>query len=209
MEELPATPRRHTGRDCGLEMNMTLSTFQSRPSSPSEIPERLNPRLWDFTAATEQPRAPPLRRPEVARAELDQLSAGESSSRPVRNWREVSETPALFSIKQRYFGTIIGVHEDYVSAQLTDERTGEYADAEIPRDMVKEEDQNLLQEGLEFVWIFGYTATTSSRQSSILYIPRFRRVTEERLTPERARVDAVMDTIFGPLDSTHTSSPQR
>jgi hypothetical protein len=184
-----------------------ISTFQESISTRGVATGlQRNRRPWQDTARSEEIPAPPPRRQEVPRTEVDQVPVTpESSSQPIRNLREFSGT-ALFSIKQRYFGYVTTVHDDYIEVQLTDERTGEYADAEIPKEMIKVEDYGLLHEGLEFVWIFGYEATSSLKQSAILYIPRFRPVTEDAIAAERARVDSVMDAIFGPLNPTETDT---
>ena len=161
---------------------------------------------WEFTARRLEP-APQVP-PAPPRAELDQGSVAISLPSPPKSWQELHpETRSLFSVKHRYLGQITSVHPDYFNVQLVDERTGEYADAEIPKDMVKPEEQDLLQEGADFVWIFGYEATSSLRHSDILYIPRFRQVTQENLTSERAKVDALMDSVFGSLDHGSTGSP--
>ena len=185
-----------------------LSVQNAEPNTAPITEPYSNVREWQRTMGIVEAPAIPRERREAPRPELDQATPHmESLPRPIKSLREV-EGAALFSIKQRYFGYVAAVHDDYIQVQLTDARTGEYADAEIPKEMVKPDDQEFLHEGLEFVWIFGYEATASLKQSAILYIPKFRRVTEEALSVERARVDAVMDRIFGPLNP-HTGSTAR
>jgi hypothetical protein len=179
----------------------------NQPSPGSATGEPGNPAFWDAGTSRFEPRVR-RRAPEVSRAQLDQRTPSESSSQGVKTWKEISGTPAVFSVRHRYLGYVTAIYDDYIAVQLTDERTGEYADAEIPKDTIKPEDRGLLHEGLEFVWIFGYATTTSLRQSNILYVPRFRRVSDEALARERARVDTVMDTIFGPLASSQSARPK-
>jgi hypothetical protein len=124
----------------------------------------------------------------------------ETSPNPPKSWKDVPQHQAPFSVKNRYFCYVTKVDEEYCTVQMTDELTGEYAEGEIPRDTIKPDDQDLLHVGAEIVWIFGYEVKSSFRQSSITYMPRFRRVTDERLASARIEIDALMDSIFGPLD---------
>ena len=113
---------------------------------------------------------------------------------------ELLRAPAVFSIKQRYHGYICAIHDDYISVQLTDERTGEYADAELPKDMIPPDDRFSLSPGSEFVWILGYETASSAKCSEIFYVPRFRQVSEQKLDAERKEIDSTMDSVFGPID---------
>jgi hypothetical protein len=131
----------------------------------------------------------------------EQIPVIENSSPSRKTWNEIRDTPAVFSVRQRYFGHVNKVHTDYFSVQLSDEHSGEYADAEIPKTMIPPEDHSLLVEGVEFVWVLGYEARTSIRHSEILYIPKFRRVSDESLASSRTEIDSLMDGVFGPIDA--------